>query len=98
MLKVLGTMHRPDWSGVPICRLPTLLPSLALPGEAAIPAVRGESGIVYLVDALVLGGVFFCYSARFALHSIVYRFRAAVAFASVIYLPVLFTLLAFDKK
>src|SRR5258708_11441762 len=40
----------------------TLLPSLALVAVALVPAIRGESGIVYLAGALVLGSAFLCYS------------------------------------
>jgi heme o synthase len=75
----------------------TLLPSLTLLAVALGPAIRGESGIVYLGGAIVLGSAFLCYSARFA-----FRMSAASArqllFASILYLPVLFALLALDKK
>jgi protoheme IX farnesyltransferase len=75
----------------------TLLPSLALPAVALLPAIRGESGIVYFAGAVLLGSAFLCYSARFA-----FRMSTASArqllFASILYLPVLFALLAFDRK
>ncbi len=75
----------------------TLLPSLALLAVALVPAIRGESGIVYLAGALVLGIFFLWYSARFA-----FRMSAVFArqllFASILYLPILFALLALDKK
>jgi heme o synthase len=74
-----------------------LLPALGLFIVGIVPALRGQSGIVYFAGALVLGVVFLYYSARFALQ------RSAVCarqllFASIIYLPVLFALLALDKK
>jgi protoheme IX farnesyltransferase len=75
----------------------TLLPSLALLAVALIPAIRGESGIVYLVGALVLGSAFLCYSARFALQMSTVSARQLL-FASILYLPALFALLALDKK
>jgi protoheme IX farnesyltransferase len=75
----------------------TLLPSLALLAVALIPAIRGESGIVYFAGALVLGSVFLCYSARFALQMSTVSARQLL-FASILYLPLLFALLALDKK
>ena len=75
----------------------TLLPALGLLVVAIIPALGGQSGMVYFAGALVLGGVFFYYSARFALqHSI--ACARQLLFASIIYLPLLFALLALDKK
>jgi len=75
----------------------TLLPSLALLAVALIPAIRGESGIVYFAGALVLGSVFLCYSARFALQMSTVSARQLL-FASILYLPALFAFLALDKK
>ena len=75
----------------------TLLPSLVLLAVAVIPAIRGESGIVYLVGALVFGSVFLWYSARFAFRMSAVSARQLL-FASILYLPVLFALLALDKK
>jgi heme o synthase len=75
----------------------TLLPALALLVMALVPAIRGESGIVYLAGALVLGGAFLCYSARFAFRRSTVSARQLL-FASILYLPVLFALLALDKK
>ena len=75
----------------------TLLPSLALPAVALVPAIRGESGIVYLAGAVILGGVFLCYSIRFAFQMSVVSARRLLL-ASILYLPVLFALLALDKK
>jgi cytochrome c oxidase subunit II len=64
---------------------------------AAVPALRGQSGIVYFVVALVLGAVFLYYSARFAIQRSV-ACAWQLLFASIVYLPVLFALLASDKK
>src|SRR5579863_2972270 len=44
-----------------------LLPALGLFVVVVVPAIRGQSGIVYFVGAIVLGGAFFYYSARFGL-------------------------------
>ena len=75
----------------------TLLPSLALLVVAVVPPIRGESEIVYLVGVLVLGSVFLWYSARFAFRMSAVSARQLL-FASILYLPVLFALLALDKK
>jgi protoheme IX farnesyltransferase len=75
----------------------TLLPSLALFAVVLAPAIRGESGIVYPAGALVLGALFLFYSARFTLRMSTVSSRQLL-FASIIYLPVLFALLAWDKK
>jgi heme o synthase len=74
----------------------TLLPSLALLAMDLVPAIRGESGIVYFAGALVLGGVFLCYSARFAFQMSTVSARRML-FVSILYLPVLFAFLALDK-
>jgi heme o synthase len=74
-----------------------LLPALGLFIVAFVPALRGQSGIVYFAGALVLGGVLLYYSARFALQRSVASARQLLL-ASILYLPVLFALLALDKK
>jgi protoheme IX farnesyltransferase len=73
------------------------LPTLALLGVALGPAIRGQSGIVYLAGALVLGSVFLYYNARFAFKRSASSARQLL-FASILYLPVLFALLVLDKK
>ena len=75
----------------------TLLPALALLAVALVPALRGESGIVYFAGALVLGGAFLCYSARFAFQMSTVSARRLL-FASILYLPFLLAFLALDKK
>jgi protoheme IX farnesyltransferase len=75
----------------------TLLPSLALLAVALVPAIRGESGIVYFAGALVLGGVFLCYSARFAFQMSTVSARRLL-FASILYLPLLLAFFVLDKK
>jgi heme o synthase len=75
----------------------TLLPCLALLAVALGPAIRGESGISYFAGALVLGGAFIRYSARFALQMSTVSARRLL-FASILYLPLLFALLALDRK
>jgi protoheme IX farnesyltransferase len=74
-----------------------LLPAFCLFVGGVVPALRGQAGFVYFAGALALGGVFLYYSARFALQRSVARARLLL-FASILYLPVLFALLALDKK
>jgi heme o synthase len=74
-----------------------LLPALCLFVVAIVPALHGQAGLVYSAGALVLGGVFLYYSTRFALQRSVAGARLLL-FASILYLPVLFALLALDKK
>jgi len=74
-----------------------LLPALCLFSVATVPVICGQSGIVYLAGALVLGGVFLYYSARFAFRSSSASARQLL-FASILYLPVLLALLALDNK
>jgi protoheme IX farnesyltransferase len=75
----------------------TLLPSLALLAVTLVPAIRGESGIVYFAGVLVLGGVFLCYGARFAFQMSTVSARRLL-FVSILYLPLLLAFLALDKK
>ena len=75
----------------------SLLPALGLFVVAIIPALRGQSGITYFAGALVLGGIFLYSSTRFALQRSIACARQLL-FASIVYLPVLFALLALDKK
>lgn len=77
--------------------LQSLLPVLGLFIVGIVPALRGQSGIVYFAGALVLGAVFLYYSARFALQRSIVCARQLL-FASILYLPVLFVLLGLDKK
>jgi protoheme IX farnesyltransferase len=75
----------------------TALPSLALLAVALVPAIRGESGTVYFAGALVLGGVFLCYSIRFAFRMSTVSARRLLL-ASILYLPLLLAFLTLDKK
>jgi len=74
-----------------------LLPAMGLLIVSAVPALRGQSGFAYFAGALILGGIIFYYSARFALQRSVTSARQLLL-TSVIYLPALFVLLALDKK
>jgi len=74
-----------------------LLPALGLFVAAIVPALRGQSGILYFAGVLVLAGVFLYYCADFVLQRSVGSARRLLL-ASIVYLPVLFVLLALDKK
>jgi protoheme IX farnesyltransferase len=105
----IAWMYREDYARAGYFVLPTTLvrerfvawqstlPALVLFAVALVPAIRSESGIAYLCGALVLGTAFLCYSARFAFQLSTVSARQLL-FASILYLPVLFTLLALDKK
>ena len=75
----------------------TSVPSLTLLAVALGPAIRGESGIFYFAGALVLGGIFLYYSARFTFQLSTISARQLL-FASIVYLPLLLAFLALDKK
>ena len=74
-----------------------LLPTLVLFVVTIVPALRGQSGILYFAGALIVGGVFVYYSAHFVLKRTVASARQLLL-ASILYLPALFALLALDKK
>jgi heme o synthase len=74
-----------------------LVPAILLFVVAIAPALRGQSGLVYFAGALILGGIFLYYSARFAVKKSVASARHLL-FASILYLPLLFALLVLDKK
>jgi protoheme IX farnesyltransferase len=71
--------------------------SLALVPVALIPAVTGDSGAVYSVGAALLSLVFLYFSERFAFHRSNTAARQLLV-SSILYLPLLFTLLVLDKK
>ncbi|HTT18865.1 MAG TPA: heme o synthase [Candidatus Sulfotelmatobacter sp.] len=75
----------------------SLLPTLGLLVVTLAPAIRGISGFVYLAGTLVLGAAFLYCSVRFAIQRTNAGARQLL-FASIIYLPMLFALLALDKK
>jgi heme o synthase len=74
-----------------------LLSAVGLFAVALVPALRGQSGIVYFAGAFVLGAVFLYYSACFATERSIACARQLL-FASIAYLPVLFALLLLDRK
>jgi heme o synthase len=105
----IAWLYREDYARAGYLVLPTsklrdrfvawqsLLPALGLFIVGIAPALRGQSGIAYFAGALVLGVVFLYCSARFALQRSIVCARQLL-FASILYLPVLFALIALDKK
>jgi heme o synthase len=71
--------------------------SLALVPIALIPGITGESGAVYSAGAVLLSLVFLYFSERFAYHRSNITARQLLV-SSILYLPLLFTLLVLDKK
>jgi protoheme IX farnesyltransferase len=71
--------------------------SLALIPLSLIPTITGELGLVYSAGALILGSMFFCYSARFAFRRSNVAARQLLA-ASIVYLPAVFVLMMLNKK
>lgn len=69
---------------------------LALLAVSLLPTLIGIAGIMYFTGALVLGSVFAAFGARQALTPSVAGARR-VLLASLLYLPALLALLAFDK-
>jgi heme o synthase len=105
----IAWMYREDYGRAGYLVLPTseirdrfvawqcLLPALGLFLAAIVPALRDKSGLVYFAGALIVGGFFLYYSARFAVQRSAASARQLLL-VSILYLPVLFALLALDKK
>ena len=74
-----------------------LLPALGLFAVTIVPALHDESGMVYFAGALVVGGLFLYCSLRFVIQKSAASARRLLL-TSILYLPVLFALLALDKK
>jgi len=71
--------------------------SVVLIPISILPALLGDVGLVYLVGALVIGVIYTLFSVRFALVQNEARARALFRF-SLVYLPVLFTLILVDRQ
>jgi heme o synthase len=71
--------------------------ALALVPVVLLPIVTGESGIVYAFGAALLSLAFLYSSARFAFRRSNVTARQLLI-ASILYLPLLFTLLLLDRK
>jgi protoheme IX farnesyltransferase len=70
--------------------------SIALVPLSLLPRVFGMAGDIYTVGALLIG-VWFAYTAYHLLHGLDRTGARKVLLASVLYLPVLYGLLVFDR-
>jgi heme o synthase len=74
----------------------SIAPSLALIAVSLVPAIIGESGLVYSVAALICGSIFLYYSTHFAFRKSNLAARQLLT-ASIVYLPLVFMLMTLDK-
>jgi heme o synthase len=105
----IAWMYRDDYSRAGYHVLPTqplrdrfvtwqsFVCSLALVPVALIPGMTGDSDAVYSVGAAVLSLVLLYFSGRFAFRRSNITARQLLV-TSILYLPLLFTLLMFDKR
>jgi heme o synthase len=105
----IAWMYRDDYSRAGYHVLPTqasrdcfvtwqsFVCSLALVPVALLASITGGSGVVCSVCVAVLSVAFLYFSERFAFHRSNITARQLLA-SSIFYLPLLFTLLMFDKK
>jgi protoheme IX farnesyltransferase len=75
----------------------TVVATLVLFLVALIPTITRISGLISFGGALVIGGIFLYYSARFAIHRTNMEARKLLL-ASILYLPAVFILLMLGKK
>ncbi len=105
----IAWMYREDYSRAGLRMLPSddlegrvtgrriivLLAALVL--VSMIPALTGQAGVVYLLGAVALGGFFLLHGARLA-KARTNSLASRLVLASVIYLPLIFSLMMFDKR
>ena len=87
----------PQASRDPFVTWQSFVCSLALVPVALIPSVTRDSGAFYAVGAALLGLFFFYFGERFAFHRSRTTARQLLV-SSILYLPLLFTLLMLDQK
>jgi protoheme IX farnesyltransferase len=104
----IAWMYREDYSRAGILMLPVVEPDGRITGQQIViytvmllpvslaPALLGLSGKLYLVGALVLGLLFLYGSVRAAFSQSRQQARRLLL-ASVVYLPLLFILMVFDR-
>jgi len=103
----IAWMYREDYRRAGMKMLPALEGARGLAGRQALlyavalipisllPAVRGEAGLVYAAFAVLLGLAYAGAAASFALRETQRRARATL-YASLVYLPLLFTAVLLD--
>jgi protoheme IX farnesyltransferase len=104
----IAWMYREDYARAGICMLPVVEPDGASTSRQIVvyastlipvslfPVLFGMSGVIYLVGALLLGSFFLYTGVRVAFERTRVRARQ-VLLASVIYLPVIYGLMVFDR-
>ena len=75
----------------------SVVPALALMALSLAPVLLGRAGAIYLVGASILSLGFVCLGAQLALRRS-RRIARRLLLASIVYLPVVFVLLVFDKR
>jgi len=105
----IAWMYREDYARAGYLTLPagkqrdriaiwqSLAPSVALLAVSFVPAITGESGLVYSVAALICGSIFLYYSTHFAFRRSNVAARQLLT-ASIVYVPLVFMLMTLDKK
>jgi protoheme IX farnesyltransferase len=105
----IAWMYREDYARAGYLTLPagkqrdrfaiwqSLAPSVALLAVSFVPAITGESGLVYSVAALICGSIFLYYSTHFAFRRSNLAARQLLT-ASIVYLPLVFMSMTLDKK
>jgi len=104
----IGWMHRDDYARAGFVMLPVVDPDGSRTGRNSVshtlgllpislfPFLLGISGRIYVVAALVLGAIFLANAIRFS-RELTHENARRLFFASIIYLPLLLALMAFDK-
>jgi protoheme IX farnesyltransferase len=104
----IGWLYREDYARAGFCLLPVIDPNggitgrqivnncLALLVVGLLPTLVGFTGTTYFFAALGLGGMFLWYGIKLA-RSCSRTAARQLLFASLIYLPVLLTIMALDK-
>ena len=75
----------------------SVVPTLALMALSVAPVLLGRAGAVYMGGASILSLGFVCFGAQLALRRSNMIARRLLL-ASIVYLPVVFVLLVFDKR
>ena len=104
----IGWLHREDYAKAGFVMLPVVDPDGTRTGRSSVshtlgllpismfPFFLGMSGKTYVIGALILGSFFLSFAIRFS-RELNHQNARKLFFASIIYLPLLLALMAFDK-
>lgn len=104
----IGWLHREDYAKAGFVMLPVVDPDGVRTGRSSVshalgllpislfPFFLGISGKAYVIGALILGAFFLSSAIRFS-RALTHENARGLFFASIIYLPLLLALMAFDK-